>query len=1163
MQRSALVLLSLCAVLCAQEDPRGRIEGLVSDAGGAAVPTAKVEVRNTDTGVAIHTSTNEMGRFEIPYLTPGVYELKAAAQGFKSVTRPGLELRSGDRMRVDLSLEIGNLTESIEVRAEAPVLENASSTMGQVLSSKEASDLPQRGGSLAWLYSLAPGTIQPGLPAGGPWNIDQASDASAAGAGRRSFDFNVDGVSNNAYGGRTAFVPPAEMVQEVKIETSNYDSSIGHSTGGSVNVSLKSGTNKLHANLGASLATGPMLTRNFFVNRFIFDPATGPITPEKIKENTPVDRWLRMSAAVGGPVYLPKIYNGRNRTFWMFGYQGHDRSQPVAESPTVPTEAQRGGDFSALLKLGSQYQIYDPFTTVPQGARFARQPLAGNIIPASRIDKAALNILKYFPLPNTPGTADFQNNYTITTPKEQVLKQPIARVDHNFGQNWRTFFRYSQSEFNGKFDQYVPNSDVRGRYRTRPHRGAALDNVFVLSPSMVLDVRYGFVWFQEGQSFYSQGRDLKEFGFPASLVNQLDPAGVTFPQIMISGLLQLGNDGGYLRRNYTHSLLNVLSWVRGNHSVKFGADLRMNLENYYTYGNASPRLNFDPVYARGPLDNSTAAPAGQGLASFLFGIPTGGQIDLNDSRAERSGFYSGFVQDDWRIGRNLTVNLGFRYELEGELVERWNRTSLDMDFITPNPIEARAKAQYAKAPIPEVPVSQFRTLGGLTFAGVGGNPRSVRPTSYGAWMPRIGFAWQLSPRAVLRGGYGIFYGLLGADFSDVSQPGFNQRTTVVPTNDNGLTYSASIANPFPAGLEKPQGAAAGLATYLGRGPGFFSQDGRRPSTQRWSLSAQYQPMRHSVIELGYIGSRSGRQRVPTEFNPIPANYLSTSPVRDQAVIDSLSAPVSNPFLGIEAFAGTAYYTGKTTARSQLLRPYPHFGSLSDSLPAGMNWYHAFTASFQRRFAAGLQFQANYTWSKSMTATEYLNETDSLPLHTISDLDRPHRLVMSGVFEMPFGKGKKIAGGAPAWVNHIIGGWQVQAIYQAQSGPALEWGNVIYTGDFTAIPLGDGRNIDRWFDTSGFERDSRKQLANNIRTFPKRISAARAAGINLIDLGMFKYFRIVEGLRVQLRADAEGAANHPHFNPPNMSPTSTLFGRVSATQTGEGERRIFAGLRIIF
>jgi hypothetical protein len=1154
----ALVCLLSATVDLHAQDPRGAIVGQVTDSSGAIVPGVKVRATNAATNVVSEAETNAQGNFELLYLLTGTYTLSIEHPGFKAWTQPNVEVRIGDRLRIDIPLTVGQVTETVEVTAAAPVLESTTATLGQVVSSRQIADLPLRSGNLSWLFSTAPGVVLQTLPYDGPWNIAQASGMSVGGAGNNGFDFNVDGVSNNSYDGQTAFVPPPDMVQEVRINTSSYDAAVGHGTGASIDVSLKSGTNQLHGALGASVSSGPMVTRNFFTNKFIFDPTTGPITPEKIKANTPSTRWLRYSAAVGGPVFIPKLYNGQNRTFWMFGLQAHSRRRPVATTNSVPTLAQRNGDFSALLALGPQYQIYDPMTTRPEGtARYRRDPLPGNIIPASRIDPAARKILSYFPEPNVAGTRDGLNNYVRTRQDRQDLTQPVARIDHNFSPQHRIFGRYSHSDFTGHFDELISGSTVRGRRRRRPHRGAAVDNVVVLSPSMVLDSRYGFTWFQEWESFDNIGWDLKEFGFPDSFINQLDPRAISFPQIQVAGLLQLGNNGGFQRSNYSHSLLNVLNWSKGNHSLKFGADLRLLLENNITYGNVSPQMAFAEAYTRGPLDNSPVAPAGQGLASMLFGIPTGGFVDKNDSRAERSWFHGYFVQDDWRIARKLTLNLGFRWEYESPLVERFNRTTRDFDFITPNPIEGQARANYARSPIPEVPVDQFRTLGGVTFAGAGANPRGVRDAFWRAFMPRIGYAYQPLDRIVLRGGYGIFFDLIGAEFSDVAQPGFNQRTNIVPSLDNGVTYAASIADPFPGGIELPRGAAGGLETFLGRSPGFFSSDGRRPHIQRWSQSVQLEPLPQTVVELGYMGTRATRLRVSTNLNPIPERYLSTSPVRDQAVIDFLSARVNNPFAGIAGFAGSSFFASTVTNRSQLLRPYPHFGDLTVGLPAGMSWYHAMTLRVERRFSRGFQAQLSYTWSKTMEAAAYLNETDDFPEHVVSNFDRPHHIAITGIYELPFKPGNAV-------VRHVLGGWTLQGIYQFQSGPPLALGNVIYSGTWEGLKLkGDARSLGRWFNTDGFERRSAAQPQNNIRTLSSRVATVRSDGINVVDFSVHKNFELWEGMKLQVRGEAEGATNHPNFAAPNTNPASTLFGVVSATQTNQEERRIFGGMKLIF
>lgn len=460
--------------------------------------------------------------------------------------------------------------------------------------------------------------------------------------------------------------------------------------------------------------------------------------------------------------------------------------------------------------------------------RVRRQPFAGNIIPDNRINPVARKLLTYYPAPNVVGTGDFQNNYSVDAQDTKDLYQPIVRVDHNFSENWRMFVRYSHSDFLSTMDKVIPGSEVRGRLRRRPHRGVALDNVFVMSPQLVLDVRYGLNWFREHQTYENLGWDLTEFGFPASLIGQLDPQAVTFPLINVAGLLPLGNDSGFSQKYYQHTLLNVLTWTRKSHSIKTGIDGRLIFENAITYGNVSPRLDFAQAYTRGPLDNSPVAPAGQGFASFLLGIPSAGWADVNDSRAESSRFYGLFIQDDWRVAPNLTLNLGLRWEYESPITERFNRTTRQFDFLTANPIQAEAQANYAKKPMPEIPVDKFQTLGGVTFAGIGGNPRLVREPHYKTFMPRIGFAYNFNRKMVVRGGYGLFYGLLGSEWTDTSQPGYNYRTNIIPSNDSGQTYIASISNPLPNGLTRPAGSSGGLTTFLGLSPAFFEEDGRRP-----------------------------------------------------------------------------------------------------------------------------------------------------------------------------------------------------------------------------------------------------------------------------------------------------------------------------------------------
>ena len=1159
-----LYFLLLSLALHAQ-DPRGVISGRVFDSSGAVVPGVSVRITNSATSVTLTNSTNAEGNYETQYLLPGDYTMVVEHAGFKKWVRSGIELRTGDRLQVDARLEPGNIVETVEVTGQAPGIESSRATVDQVLTSREVSELPLRNGSIGYLFGLAPGVVMTALPRNGPW-APGGNNGYSVGSG--AMDFNLDGVSNNSVGGQLSLLPPPELVEEVQILTTGYDASIGHTSGGAVNITLKSGTNQVRGSVVFSASDGPMMTRDFFANRFIFDPTTGPVTQAKIDANTPPVHWLRYSAAIGGPVRLPKLYDGRQRTFWMMGFQGHNKSRSVSSQATVPTAAQRNGDFSALLALGPQYQIYDPLSTVPSGAtQFRRSALPNNIVPASRIDPAARAILKYFPQPNAPGTADGLQNFQTNPMQPFNLYQPIFRLDHNFSERNRAYFRYSQSIFtSSNINKMTPDSKATGRTQERPHRGIAVDDVVTLSPNAVLDVRYGLTHFFTDVRYDSNGWDLTEFGFPASLLSRLSGQRRTFPQTTITGLMNLGSDGGSFTSNYSNSLLAVLSCMKGGHSLKFGFDGRLIRNNTLAFGNVSPQLSFGSAYTNGPLNNAAAAPGfGQSMASFLYGIPTGGGVDINSSSADQSRFAAGFVQDDWRVTRKLTLNLGFRWEYEGPVTERYNRTSRQFDFVTLNPIQEAARLQYARAPIPGLPPDQFRTIGGVTFAGVNGNPRGIHNPDHRGFMPRFGFAYQITPKFVMRGGYGIFFGLIGAEFDGAAQPGFSQRTSIVSSLDSGQTYVASISNPLPFGIQQPTGAAGGPLTFLGGSPGFFDADGRRPYTQRWSYSLQTALTSQTTLELGYIGSRSVRLRVTRQFDSVPRSYLSTSTERDNNAITFLSNRAANPFLGLAGFAGTALFNSQNTTYAQLLSPYPQFTSLAADIPAGSSWYHAMTIRVQQRLAHGLHFNAFYTWSKNMQAASYLNPTDSIPEHVISDSDRPRRFVVDAIYDLPFGRGKAFGKKGPAVIDHLFGGWTVAAIYQLQTGAPIGFGNVLYRGDIHDIPLGGSRRtVDHWFNTEGFERTASKQVANNIRTFPSRLSGVRAGGINMLDLAVHKNFRMREKLTLQLRGEAEGALNHPLFAAPNAAPTSTLFGMVSNTQTqGEEARRIFVALKLLF
>jgi hypothetical protein len=414
---------------------------------------------------------------------------------------------------------------------------------------------------------------------------------------------------------------------------------------------------------------------------------------------------------------------------------------------------------------------------------------------------------------------------------------------------------------------------------------------------------------------------------------------------------------------------------------------------------------------------------------------------------------------------------------------------------------------------------------------------------------------------VVRAGYGLFYDKLGIDRINTNQGGFNQSTMLNPTVDNGMTFLATIGNPFPIGLLLPLGAAGGLVTNVGRAISYFNTSPVTPYMQRWTLSVQQELPQRVVIDIAYVGNRGTNLGSNRQKDPLPRNYLSTSPTRDQARIDYLHAQVANPFYGMADFAGTSLGNLKTD-RIQLLRPFPQFTGMNFTDPVGFSYFHSLQVSAQKRFTKGLTFQASYTWSKFMDASTFLNESDPMPYKVISDLDRPMRLAVSVIYEMPFGRGKPVFGNANRFVNGLIGGWQLQGWYEGQSGPPLGFGNAIFTGDLQNIPVPlDRRRAERWFNTdAGFERAASKQLSDNVIGLSPRFSNVRADGINAFETALSKSFRLTETFSAQFRAEALNTLNHPSFNTPNTTPSSSSFGQCSGT--GE-ERTMIFGLRLSF
>lgn len=1153
--RLSLFLAALLAVspgMLGAQESRGTIVGLVTDTDGRPLEAVSVEALNVATGVAVTTRTNDKGLYRTPYLNAGTYRVTAEKEGFRKHQRTDVVLHVADTLNIDVTLDVGGIVEEVTVTAAATGVETSNASLGQVVDARSLQALPVREGSPIELVILAPGVVNTtNLRSRKAAFNNGLSQWSTDGVGEKRNEFTIDGIPNTA-GDRVAYSPPASFVEEFKIQTTTHDAALGFTMGAVVNVVTKSGTNLLHGEAHEWYRGSKLDADNFFDKR-----ANNP-------KRTYHDN--RFGASVGGPVRLPG-YDGRNRTFFFLAFEANPFGVPQPRALTVPTERQRRGDFSELLALGPQYQIYDPATIRPDPTapgRFIRDPFPGNIIPANRISPLAREVLEYWPLPNQQGTRDGRNNYAVPAAlAKETYYTVTGRADHSFSERHRVYGRFSWDFWEEEKDDLYGNL-ATGIFLNRRNRVAALDDTYTLSTHLLFNARLGYTRQLFPERRRSQGFDLAELGFSPALVGLAPADTATFPNVRFDNYSGFGGwesgDGHFTTDIYSANA--NMTWLRGSHTLRFGSEFRVYREDAGRFPmDYSPRIDFTSVWTRGPRDNSAPAPIGQDVASFLLGYVGGGQMTRTSGYTETTKALGFFVQDDWRVGRKLTVNFGLRYELDNPLTEREDRTINGFDFTTALPIEAQVRANYARSPIAEVALDRFAARGGVLYAGVDGRPRGLWKRNLANFMPRIGFAYAPDDKTALRGGYGLFYDTLGTNRIDVEQTGFSRTTALVPSLDNGRTFIGTFANPFPNGLLAPVGSSLGLMTGVGGAVAFpYDGEARNPRNHRWSLGFQRALTFDVLFEATYVGSRGERLPVSRQLNAVPRQYFSTAPRRDQATNDRLTQAVPNPFFPL--LPGTSL-SGQTVQRQQILRPYPQFTSIRANETIGSSDHHALQARLERRLPS-LTLTVAYTWSRSMTETGFLNDFDADLERVISPFDRTHVLVGSAVWELPFGKGRRWGSGWSGALQQIAGAWKLSAIYRSQSGPPLGFGNFLlkegFTIDDVRLPKGQ-RTVERWFNVDAFERASAQQLVSNVRTTPSRFAELRGPGYSVWDLGLIKDLALSDRVALQLRLEVYNALNHANFVNPNTSATSSSFGAITA-QNGF-PRQIQLATRVVF
>ncbi len=1115
-------LFLLAAWALPAQEFRGTILGRVTDSTGGVLASCPVSITNESTNTVVKTTTTVAGTFVVPFLVPGSYTVTAQLSGFRTFQRQNIIVQVQDRIEIDIVLEPGQVNETVVVRGETPLLETASASVGQVVGQSSIVNLPMNGRAVYLMARIVPGMVPTDTRLfTRPFDNGAVSNVSMGGSRANSNNILLDGIANMNITSQVAFVPSPDAVQEMKVQINTYDAEFGRAAGGVLNATVKSGTNQFHGSL-YEFWRNDILEANSFINN-------------AVREGKPRQRYNLFGATAGGPVYIPKLYDGRNRTFVFGSWEGIRQADPTSLLTTVPAADHREGNFANTSDpQGRPQTIYDPFTTRANPAvagGFLRDAFPANRIPRARMDPVALKILEQYAPSNKPGAGPTAvDNFFWQGASPDDYDAFIIRTDHNFTDLHRLFARVSASRRPRLGDDNIFDTlATQSRFLNRLSRGGAVDYVYNMRPTLLLNIRYGVSRFGNVTEYRPRDFQLSSLGFPKALESQV--LRQSFPVVSITGFQTLGRTGDAEDFSDVHTLQASMTRIGSRHALKYGFEGRVYRDVGNSVGNASGTYSFNDARTRGP-DPVRNLVSGHPVASFLLGTPNSGSIDKNVATAFQNIFYGAYIQDDYRATSKVTLNLGFRWEYEDPRTERYNQMTRGFAYNAPNPLQSAA---------PDLQIN-----GGLLFAAVNGQPRGQTNAVWKNFSPRIGLAWELNRKLVLRTGYGVFFsGTTTQGRGTAASPGFSVATPMVTSLD-GVTPADLLSNPFPKGLLSPIGPSDGLLTLAGQSVTFTEVSRPVSYSQQYSFGFQYSPQQNLVVEATYSGNRG----IHLQNSNLNINQLTT---QQMGLQDALLVRLPNPFFGR---IQTGSLASATTTRAQLIRPYPHFtGVTLREFTDGSSTYHALFFKVERRFATGLTFLASYTNSKLLDNIGARQNVYNLAAErSLSTIHSPQRLMLTGVWELPIGPGRRWQPAGNVVAKKVLEGWQINWISTFQSGIALPLTSSVNTtqsqgGGQRPNSTGASAKLEgpvkdrlgRYFDTSRFVAAPAYQFGNLARTLPDVLGP----GIHNWDVSLIKDTRIAERVRFQIRGEAFNIWNHPAFADPGLSFGTASFGRINA------------------